>query len=229
MERENLEQGNNVYGITTILKRLRDWHAGHITGNYPPDSEEVDYCSHFNVINDDTKYIYNESFLNLDLIQGDCYAVLYKDLHKNNFISFSRRIYLGTFIDGIHKSGVINVTNIDLQKHFYDERIQTSLDLINKPAVVNELTANHRLLKAQWFHVDTEPAPFQTFSELIAIIGNGDVNVGSDRLATTCQDTFSMIRDFFISQSGFRTKEDYVNFSYSRFTDWSNRPNIYYN
>lgn len=212
LERENLEQGNNVYGITTILKRLRDWHAGHTTGNYPPDSEEVDYCSHFNVVNQDTKYIYNETFLNSDLIQGDCYAVLYKDLHRNNYISFSRRIYLGTFIDGIHKSGLINVTNINLQKHFYDERIQTSLDLINKPAVVNELIANNRLLKAQWFHIDTEPAPFQTFSELIAIIGNGDVNVGADRLAATCPETFSMIRDFFYLAIRFPNKKGLYEF-----------------
>lgn len=212
LERENLEQGNNVYGITTILKRLRDWHAGHTTGNYPPDSEEVDYCSHFNAINDDTKYVYNETFLSLDLIQGDCYAVLYKDLHRNNYISFSRRIYLGTFIDGIRNSGLIDATNINLQKHFYDERIQTSLDLINKPAVVNELIKSNRLLKAQWFHIEKEPAPFQTFSELVAIIGNGDTNKGTDRLFTSCQETFNNIQDFFYLALRFPNKKGLLEF-----------------
>lgn len=212
VERENLEQGNNVYGITTILKRLRDWHSGHTTGNYPPDSEEVDYCSHFNFINDETKYIYNESFLNPDLIQGDCYGFLYKDLHRNSYISFSRRIYLGTFIDGIGENGLVKTVDIDVQKHFHDERIQTSLDLINKPAVVNELIENKRLLKAQWFHIENEPAPFQTFSELITIIGNGEEKVGIDRLATTCQNTFKTIHDSFYLAIRFPNKKGLFEF-----------------
>lgn len=212
LERENLEQGNNVYGITTILKRLRDWHAGHTTGNYPPDSEEVDYCSHFNLINEDTKLIYNDSFLNPDLIEGDCYAALYKDLNKNRYISFSRRIYLGCFIDGIRKNGLIENIHIHLHKHLYDERIKTSLDLINKPEVVKELTTNHRLLKAEWFHIEKEPPPFNTFTDLVTIIGNDDQDKGVDRLAARCQETFATIKESFFLGLRFPNRKGFLEF-----------------
>lgn len=212
LERENLEQGNNVYGITTILKRLRDWHAGHITGVYPPDSEEVDYCSHFNFVNQETKYIYNEGFLHPDLLEGDCYALLYKDLHKNDYLSFSRRIYIGVYMDGIRNSGLIETTDIALQKQFHDDRIQTSLDLINKPAVVNELIEHKKLLKAQWFHLEKEPPPFETFSDLVKIIGNDDAHKGTERLANRCQETLKTIQDFFYLAIRFPNKKGSLEF-----------------
>ena len=49
LEQESLDNGSQFYSITDILKRVRDWCAGHITNKYPPDSEELDYLSHFNI------------------------------------------------------------------------------------------------------------------------------------------------------------------------------------
>lgn len=212
LERENLEDGNDFFGITTILKRVRDWYAGHTTGIYPPDSEEVDYCSHFNFINQETKLIYTEQFLNQELLEGDCYAILYKSTPIAKHLPISRKIYLSCYIDGIGKTKIIENVNVNLENYFLDDRIKSSQDLSTKTSVVKELIDNGRLLKAQWFHIENEPAPFETVNDLVAIIGNGNFDEGIDRITQQCQETFRFIQDFFFMGIRFPNKKGILEF-----------------
>jgi integrative and conjugative element protein (TIGR02256 family) len=212
LERENLEDDDSFYGITTILKRVRDWHAAHTTKKYPPDSEEVDFCSHFNFINQEMKLLYSQQFLNEELTEGDCYARRFKYIPASKFIKEDKRIYWGCFIDGVNKSGLIETTNINLEKHFLDERIKNSLDLINKPAVVKELTNSGHLLKVQWFHTDKEPVPFEKLNDLIAIIGNGDYDKGIQRIMARCKETFRQIENFFFIALRFPNRKEVLEF-----------------
>lgn len=62
LERDSLDDGSSIYSITDILQRTRDWYAAHTTGNFPPDSEEVDFCSHFNLINKEIKFFFLNIF-----------------------------------------------------------------------------------------------------------------------------------------------------------------------
>lgn len=212
LERENLEDGNDFYSITTILKRVRDWHAGHTTNHYPPDSEEVEFCSHFNFINKDLKLIYTEQFLKPELSEGDCYAILYKSVPKTRYLPFSRKLYLSCFIDGVNSSGIIKNTNINLESYFLDDRIKTSVDLVTKLSVVKELTKSGQLLKAQWFHINSEPTPFENINDLVEIIGNGDFEQGIDRLMKRCQETFRSIQDYFFIAIRFPNKKGVLEF-----------------
>jgi integrative and conjugative element protein (TIGR02256 family) len=212
LERENLEDGNDFYGITTILKRLRDWHAGHTTNHYPPDSEEVDFCSHFNFINKEMKLIYTEQYLNKNLIDGDCYAILYKSTPHTRFLPFVRQIYLSCYFDGVTKSGLIEETDINIERYFLDGRIKTSVDLVAKPTVVKELKDSGQLLKAQWFHIDNEPAPFETINDLVTIIGNGDFDEGIERLAKRCKETFATIENSIFIALRFPNKKGILEF-----------------
>ncbi|MBD0331396.1 MAG: ThiF family adenylyltransferase [Chitinophagaceae bacterium] len=186
LEWENLDSGSKFYGVATILQRVRDWCAGHLTGEYPPDSEEVDFCSHFNFINPEIKLFFSESFLNDKLIEGDCYATLYNLIPQGKYYLHTRHLYFGTVIDGVSKSGIIEEIQENLESFRLHEKLKTSADLYKYPDIVNQLIAEKKLLKVVWFHIEKEPQPFQSFSTLVTIIGNGNYDAGLKRLTNRC-------------------------------------------
>src|SRR5882672_10779118 len=212
LERENLEGDDNHFGITTILKRVKEWYAAHVTRKFPPDSEEVEFCSHFNYINREIKLLYTQQFLDENLVEGDCYAVLYKSVPKTQFLSENKNIYLSCFIDGVNKAGLIENINVNLESHFLDSRIKSSLDLVNKPDVVKELSLKNQIIRSQWFHIKKEPIPFKDINGLVTIIGNGDYDKGLERIAARCQETFRQIEDFFFIGIRFPNRKDILEF-----------------
>lgn len=197
LERADLDGPSTFYGITTILQRVRDWYAGHLTNNYPPDSEEVNFEAHFNFICDDTKLFYPDSFLDRSLIEGDFYASLYKIISKGIYFLEDRYVYIGCFIDGLSKGGLFQQPTIDLSHFGLHKNIQSSLDIYTKTDTIQQLVANKYLLKSHWFHVDNEPMPFEKLSDLISIIGNGDYQNGLNKIMARCLDSFSEIPDYF--------------------------------
>jgi ThiF family len=191
LERESLDAGNTFYGISAILQRVRDWYAGHTTCNYPPDSEEVDFCSHFNFISQDIKLFYPEHFLNTQFTEGDCYATLYSFQPAGRYFTHNRYLYIGAFLDGVGKGGLYEQVNINLERHFRHDKIKDSLSLTTNPEIVNKLIEDKKVIKAQWFQLEKEPRPFYKFKDLITIIGNGDYDTGVKRLVAECKGTIS--------------------------------------
>jgi len=189
LERENLDNGNIFYGISAVLQRVRDWYAGHTTNNYPPDSEEVDFCSHFNFINQDIKLFYPEHFLNTQFTEGDCYATLYSFQPEGRHFTRNRYLYLGAFLDGVGKGGLYEQVNVNLERHFHHDKIKDTLSLTKNPEIVNKLIADKKIIRAQWFQINEEPRPFNTFTDLITIIGNGDFDAGVKRVIAKCKDS----------------------------------------
>jgi integrative and conjugative element protein (TIGR02256 family) len=188
LEEENLDYGSTYYSIASILARVRDWFAGHITGKYPPDSEELDYSSHFNFISKEIKIIYPEYFVDHELIEGDCYFSLFRIVPRRDLNS-TIIVYYGVFIDGINKNGIIDQGIINLDFSFPHEKIKTSLDVVTNPEIINQLVNEGRILKAQWFFIGKEPTPFHEFKQLIKIIGNDNYETGIERIINRCSDT----------------------------------------
>lgn len=197
LERDDLDSPGKFYGIAAILQRVRDWCAGHITGNYPPESEEVNFEAHFNFINSNTKLFYSEQFLDSSLLEGDFYAALDKIVPKAYYFKEDRYVYSGCFIDGIGKNMLIQQSPIDIQRFMLHEKIKSSLDIYTQQAIVDKLIEDRRLLKAHWFHIDKEPTPFEKLSDLVSIIGNGDEETGVNRLAFRCMDGFKSLPAYF--------------------------------
>ncbi len=197
LERDDLDGAGKFYGITSILQRVRDWCAGHISGNYPPDSEEVNFEAHFNFINEDTKLFYPETFLNASLIEGDFYAALNNIVSKGYYSKEDRYVYFGCFIDGINKSLLISQSPISISGFLLHDKLKNSLDLYTETDVVAKLIQDRQLLKAHWFHVDKEPAPFEKLSNLVSIIGNGDHATGLNRVASRCMENFKTLPEHF--------------------------------
>ncbi len=198
LERDNLDSGSSLYGISAILQRVRDWYAAHTTGNFPPDSEEVDFCSHFNFVNQEIKLLYPEHFLNAQFTEGDCYATLYNFQPAGRYLLHKKYLYLGAFLDGVGKSGIYEQVNINLERHFHHGNIKDSVSLYANPGIVNKLIADKIVLKAQWFQINEEPRPFQTFKDLITLIGNRDYDTGIKRIIARCKDTIEPIPDSFM-------------------------------
>ncbi|BBE17845.1 hypothetical protein AQPE_2004 [Aquipluma nitroreducens] len=198
LEQDSLDNGSSFFGITTILQRVRDWCAGHITNNYPTDSEEVDFYSHFNFINNEIKLIYPEHFLNDKFLEGDCYATLYNFVPGGRYFKNDKYLYLGSFLDGIGKSGLFEQVHINLDRHLIDPKLKTSLDLYNHSEIVNDLITKKLLLKAHWFQIENEPKPFQLVNDLIKIVGNGSYDNGISRITERCQSSFKQIPDLFL-------------------------------
>lgn len=198
LEREDLDSTNKFYGIPVILKRVRDWYAAHTTGEFPPESIETDFCGHFKNINKEIRFLYPELFLNPDLNEGDCYAKLIRHIPKSEFIKFERLIYVGMYIDGVNKIGLIVPSNENMQGVFPDERITSPIHLIQKADAIDRMISDKTILRAHWFHVDMPPKPFNNFEELITIIGNGNKEDGIIRVSKLSENYFKRLPDSFL-------------------------------
>ncbi|MGN6196282.1 MAG: ThiF family adenylyltransferase [Ginsengibacter sp.] len=182
LEWDNLDDGSKFYGIASILKRVRDWFKGTITGEFPPDSQEVEFHAHFVNVADDLKLLYPDKFLDEKLVEGEAYSLLLSYLPKNKYRSHERKAFFGCLLTGISKAGLIEHVEYDLPNFFFDEGIRSPIDLIEKAGVVKRLINEGRLLRSPWFQLQNEPAPFESFTELILLIGEGDYDAGVRRM-----------------------------------------------
>ncbi|MFC2186007.1 ThiF family adenylyltransferase [Fulvivirgaceae bacterium LMO-SS25] len=188
LERADLDDGSKFYGIKSILKRVRDWFAGHVTGNFPPDNEAVEFCSHFNKINQLYEFIYSEPFINEDLVYGQFYGTIVR-----NFGDF-RYIFVGSLIDGQSKTGLV-LNNKYLLKEPLHPNLKTSEDFVINNSLVNEYIKKGQLLTGLWFHIESILSPFENFEELLKIIGRGDLKNGIERVNNASPHFFSLLEN----------------------------------
>jgi integrative and conjugative element protein (TIGR02256 family) len=226
LEWENLDTGSKFFGITTILQRVRDWYAAHFTGEFPPDSQEVELFSHFTSINREIKLFYPDQFLIPSLIEGDCYAVLYNVIPKTLYYADTRYFYSGFFLDGVTNGGIIEPVSLDIERHMLHEKLKTTFDLYKYPAIVNQLISEKRILKASWFHVDIEPRPFHLFSDLVSLIGSGDYNKGRIRLQARCYEFLKQLPDNFILGIRFPNRKGIYEFQLFKIYKKQNPPTM---
>jgi integrative and conjugative element protein (TIGR02256 family) len=200
LEWDNLDDGTKFYGISTLLKRVKDWCKGVITGQFPPESQEVEFTAHFNKVDQYLHFFYRDIFLDPQLHQGEAYANLYSIVPKGVYFKKEHRNYMGAFITGTNKNNVYKATELEFPAVFKDAGITNDLALTEKKGVVQKLITEGTLIKMYWFQVDEEPSPFETFDELVTIIGNGVKEAGHKRMASLCQDEMkAKPEDFFIA------------------------------
>jgi integrative and conjugative element protein (TIGR02256 family) len=179
LEWDNLDDGSKFYGITTILKRVRDWCAGLRTGIFPPDNQEVEYCAHFKNIDLKYYFIYPNEFTDAELIEGGFYAVRLSQESTNG------GPYFGCIIDGITKSGLITQNSQYVAPFLLDDRLKSSADFQKHNGLVKEYLQWGNLFEGIWFHVSETLPPFKSLNDLIALIGNGDFDAGVKRFSAT--------------------------------------------
>jgi integrative and conjugative element protein (TIGR02256 family) len=193
LEWDNLDDGSKFYGITSVLKRLRDWYAGHVTGHFPLDNQEVEFTAHFVNVNQDLDFLYPDGFLDENLVAGQFYATLIKRLSRESSI-----IYYGSLIDGISKKGMYESNGHYLFSKPVSEKLLTSLDFQSNKELVKSYLTNQQLLTGLWFHVNSTLVPFVGFESLLRIIGNGDFDAGIKRLADIGAHFFEIMPDHFV-------------------------------
>lgn len=191
VESESLDNGSNFYSIKNILKRVRDWYTGHHTGNFPPDSIEVEFTSHFSFLQKEIQFIYSEEFLTSELVAGQFWATLIR-----HFGEGYPYVYRASLIDGITKAGIL--VNGEYLLHPLKKTLLTSLDFSSRKVEVAALVNEKVLLTGLWFHIDTVLKPFTDFDELIKIIGGGDFEVGILRFMKIGTEFFNSLHDRFV-------------------------------
>jgi integrative and conjugative element protein (TIGR02256 family) len=198
LEWDNLDDGSKFYGIKNILERVKDWCQGLITGIFPPDSQEVEFCSHFNNIDYGLKFFYPEPFLDQKMVEGEAYGLKYTYIPKGRYYPHDRYIYFGCLLTGKNKAGIYESLGITLPNFFFEEGILNALDLVTKPGIIDRLVADKTLIKISWFQIEKEPAPFSSFTELVTIIGNGNFEVGQERMQGICLQGLKLKPDNFL-------------------------------
>lgn len=188
LERADLDDGAKFYGITTILKRVRDWYAGHVTGNFPPDNEAVEFCAHFGKINNHYEFLYSEPFIDKGLVSGQFYATVLR-----NFADL-RSIYVGSLIDGQSTSGIVQNGKYILKERL-DPGLATSADFHTHQSLVADFIKEGHLLRGLWFHIETILSPFKDFEGLLKILGKGDLEKGIERIKKTSSEFFSSLEN----------------------------------
>lgn len=181
LETDNLDHGSSFFDITNVLGRVHEWFKAHITGEFPPDSEEVELSAHFTNFNNDLRLIYPAEFLDEHFVQGDFWALsLFSpnaDRNKNGATFFGARLA------GFTKAGIYENSKYPIHQYLVREGFISAADFETKKPLLQKHIDSGGYLKGFWFDVDIEPTPFKEVSELIDLIGNGDGNAGLSRLA----------------------------------------------
>jgi integrative and conjugative element protein (TIGR02256 family) len=192
IEWDNLDLGSKFYAITSVLKRLRDWFAGHHTGKFPPDGLEVEFTAHFSNVCRDTEFLYPEGFLNENLFSGQFYATGIRRPSAEGC-----QIFYGSLIEGLSKTGIYESDVPYLFNKFLDEKLHTSLDFQTNKDLVKSFIKSRQLLNGLWFHVDKTLVPFDGLDGLLKVIGSGEVNIAVERFAKVGKTFFEFLPDEF--------------------------------
>lgn len=184
LEADNLDTGTEFYNINTILARVRDWFEGHITGNFPPDSEEVELCAHFNNVNNTVRFFYSDEFMNPEFVEGDFLGVSMYAAGVNK--AEAGGAFFGARLTGFTSSGLYKDSEHPIHTFLQRNGFTTATDFVTNEALLKRLVDQGDYLAGYWFEIDNEPKPFREVRDLIDLIGNGDLNKGLQRVARVC-------------------------------------------
>ncbi|MBS1773953.1 MAG: ThiF family adenylyltransferase [Bacteroidetes bacterium] len=191
LEHDNLDSGSEFYNIDTIINRVRDWYKGHITREFPPDSEEVDLAAHFNNLNTQLRFIYPADFLSQEVIEGDFLGVSVHTDRGNE--EQPRGTYWGARLTGCNENNIFIDRDADIHKYLASAGFEKATDFQTKKQLLDTHIKNGDFLSGYWFEVNAEPKPFKTFEQLVTIIGNGSKEDGLKRLAKHCANTLKTV------------------------------------
>lgn len=222
VEWDNLDEGTQYLGITTILQRVRDWCKGIVTGVFPPDSQEVEYIAHFNDVDPEIKWVYPQTFLDERLTSGEAIATLYSFFPKNEEIANDLRIYMGSLIVGEDQNGIILPIEFEVPGYLKEQGINGPFDLYTKTDTLNLKLQSKDLLRCFWFHLENEPPPFHTTSDLVKIIGYDDTDAGLIKLYKYYDLVKSKPEYFFV---GLRFPNRKGELEFQLFRVWKNQQN----
>jgi integrative and conjugative element protein (TIGR02256 family) len=183
LEWDNLDDGAKFYGIQTLLSRVKAWCQGTITDEFPPDSQEVEFLAHFNRLDDSISLVYNDIFLRSPGVQGEGYGEVFFRLPKNDNTGAEHKSYVNVLMVGSTAAG-ISIPVTTMPDALKNKNIFTEEDLLTKGAIVERSIADGDLIKLFWFDILHEPPPFETFADLISIVGEGNFDRGITRMAS---------------------------------------------
>lgn len=212
LEWDNLDDGTLYLGISTILKRIRDWCAGTLTGVFPPDSQEVEFASHFNDVEPDIRFIYPGILLDPELRLGEAFSQLYTVLPKLPGHAEDYRIYMACLNVGENQAGLVKEVDFHTPGLFLGESVKSAAELYASAGALQAKLETGEWLKCFWFHIDLTPEPFENMEGLLTLIGKGDRNEALSILFRTVYQQLRGKPDYFFIGLRFPNRQGELEF-----------------
>lgn len=187
LESDNLD-GNGAwfFSIDQVISRIRQWFAGISTNQFPPEGPEVELFLHFPNGNPDLEFLPTEPFYNHSHEEGEFF---FCQIGALNFGDYSKDTYLGINVSGTTNGIIIPESEFEIGFNpRLPEWISSPADLLNpnnSGLLKNELD-DENIIKGYWWRIEEECRPFESISDLVAIIGFGDKTVGYHRMFQIC-------------------------------------------
>ena len=158
IEWDNLDDGTQFYGITSIIQRLRNWCEGLVNGNFPIDSQEIELYYHFNNTSLTIKLAYPEYFLMDVVTEGIFWSTVMSMVPMNQYKPFETWFYIGTYLAGTSSINILVESPLGLTEGMKQEGIENQTDLFIKPVLVQRLLDSKKYIQGCWFDIENEPS-----------------------------------------------------------------------
>lgn len=212
IEWDNLDDGTQFYGITSIIQRLRSWCEGLVNGNFPLDSQEIELFYHFNNISSTIKLAFPEYFLMNDVSEGLFWSTVLSIVPKNQYKPFETWFYIGNYLAGANSINILVESPHGLPKGMKQDGIENQTDLFTKPVLVHRLLDSKKYIQGCWFDIENEPSPFESVNDLVELIGNGNFDSGLKRLYDQYHFYLKDLPDSFIAAIRYKNRREIKEF-----------------
>ena len=194
LEWDNLDTGVSFYGSKTILNRIKEWFSGTITKKFPPESAETELIGHFNNVDYSVYFLYNQELLNPSYKEGDAYAYCMRHI-PTTLQTAEKRVYFNVHVTGLNHAGVIETNNSDVPPALQALGLKNFTDLYKNSELLRQKKDGKELINFFWFSINTVPAPFQHFSELLTLLGDNNQESGLMRFYKRTYSELKMLPD----------------------------------
>ena len=179
LEQDNLDRdGVEVFDALTVLKRVRKWLSGLSTGQYPPESNEVELAAHY-PRRENIQILLTDDFYRPGVTSGQFYlqpVVKLADQPPQHFI--------GACLLGRQASGLY-LEDQEEPLRFMPDGLKTRSELTLHPDRLAHELKEKDLVEGYWWQLPAEPPVFASPAELVLALGEGDVARGTQVIVET--------------------------------------------
>ena len=172
LEQDNLDRdGIEIFDALTVLKRVRQWLTGLSTGQYPPESNEVELSAHYPK-RESIQILLTDDFYRPDVANGQFYLQPIVKLEGH-----PPQHFIGACLLGRQASGLYLEEQEELLR-FMPEGLKTRADLALHPDRLAYQLKAKDLVEGYWWQLPAEPPVFASPAELVVTLGEGNEEQG---------------------------------------------------
>lgn len=178
LEGDRLDGGADYFSTQAVLSRVMQWCRGQLTGQMPPEGNEVELYAHFPNQNDLEEFLYPEEFLEDVGQQGEFCGSLIASVPYGQE---KHRTYIGAQLVALSSTGLVVHARSKTPQATLPPELTGATAYFSNRKVLLAKTEQEDLVAGLWFEVSEEPHPFANLEDLVRLIGNGKPETGYER------------------------------------------------